>query len=35
MRKGDSYRIADVMAKPREPGKGMRMNYMWQILVGA
>ena len=26
-------RIADVMAKPREPGKGMRVNYMWQIVV--
>jgi putative phage-type endonuclease len=25
-------RIADVMAKPREPGKGMRVNYMAQLL---
>jgi putative phage-type endonuclease len=26
-------RIADVMAKPREPGKGMRVNYMWQLVT--
>ena len=26
-------RIADVMAKPRVPGAGMRVNYMWQLAV--
>jgi putative phage-type endonuclease len=24
-------RIADVMAKPRVPGAGMRVNYLWQL----
>ena len=25
-------RIADVMAKPRVPGEGMRANYLWQLV---